>query len=494
MTTRRLPTPSCSLLACALAIGACHPEPPATDDTAPPPDSSQPDDTDQHDTAAPFFTDFAFTRSERVPTVVTATWHTQEPVACTLRYAAEGGAELTTREAGDPRTEHSVALVGLKPNASAALVVIAEAADGPESSDPQAFTTGELPVGLPTATLVLDDPTQSFHGYTLMPLINDSAWTSWICLFDSDAELVWAIEARHGANRARLAEDGGGVIFIDEDMVEGTDDVLGAVHSVAWDGTERWRFEGAEIHHDFADLGDDRYLVLAHTVRIVDEGLPTEQGYLGDALVEFTSAGDSHEIWNLFDDLDPVEHPSNDTAPAPDSGFWDWSHANYLTWVPESGEVLITLRQQDAIVAVDVDAGRMSWSLSNDWGTYHATDGETLLSWPHSVEPVEGGLAIFNQVPQWERDACSWAGLLTLDPARGTASVGRRYESEDCAHVFYLGSTEPLPNGHDLVVFSQSGFMEEVTPEGEVVRQVQSTFGWTMGYTHTIADLRPVAP
>ncbi|MFH1467223.1 MAG: aryl-sulfate sulfotransferase [Pseudomonadota bacterium] len=482
-----------SLLA-VIGLGVACPR-----EAEPPPDSgprdTSPPDTDPPDTGsdAPFFGTFTLTPSEVVPTVVTATWTTAEPVSCTLTYSVEGEPPLTTVEGGAPSTAHEVALVGLPPTAEASLVVSAEASGGLEQSDRQHFQTGALPAGVSSLTVEVDDPERVFHGFTVVPLIDDASGATWVCVFDDAGRAVWAYPARHGCGRARLAPDGGGLLFHDEDYDPETKKGVGAVTSVAWDGTARWRFEHVGAHHDFAILGEDRFVTLGTTTTTLDPGGPGEQVLKGDTLIEFDSAGNERQIWSVFDDLDPAVVSASDCVQDPATGTWDWSHGNYLTWVPKTGEVLVSLRNIDAIVAVDVEAGRMTWSLSNTWGTYQAEGEEPLLAWPHSAELVEGGLLIFNQTWASAEDACSHAAILALDADAGVATTTWQYKPPECFKVFFLGSAQPLPNGDLLSVFSQGGVMDEVSPDGAGVARAISPTGWIVGYAYRTAELRPVA-
>ncbi|MFH1463881.1 MAG: aryl-sulfate sulfotransferase [Pseudomonadota bacterium] len=480
MPLPRLSLPGWPLWLALPLAGACHQGPAPVDDSGGP------------DTADELFGAITLTRSEQIPTVVTATWTTSTPVTCTLTYGVEGGRTLTTLEAGAPATTHQVALVGLRPDSAGALVVSAEVGGLPLETAEQPFTTGTLPPEAPGVTIEQDDPARSFQGFTLTPLIHDGYWLSWLCIFDPDGQLVWAYQVRHGANRARLMPDGRGLMYLDVDVDPGTQQVVGAVYALAWDGTELWRFEDENLHHDFAILGDDRFVSLGRRIEIVDAGQPSERYLMGDTLMEFDRAGNAVEVWDVFDDLDPLVIPTTAIGPDPGAETWDWSHANYLTWVPERGELLVSLRELDAIVAVDMDRAELTWSLSNTWGTYRAPDAGHVLEHPHCAEPVAGGLAVFNQSYKESDGDCSWSAILDLDAGSGEATTTWRYQTEDCLRLNYLGSVQPLPNGDQLAVFSQAGIMDEVTPEGERVRRFRSSFGWIFGYAHQAEELVPL--
>ncbi|MFH1464049.1 MAG: aryl-sulfate sulfotransferase [Pseudomonadota bacterium] len=471
---------------CALLAAGCTPPAPH--------DSQGPDDPgDSADTGPvePFYQDIAFVESAIVPSVVTATWRTLEPASCTLTFGVEGGRVLTTVERGEPAAEHEVALVGLPPGSAATLVIGAETAAGSEESEPIPFSTGPLPTGVPTVELTVSSPADAFEGFTLVPIAY-SRGDSWITILDADGTVVWAYPARQGAHRARLAPDGLGILYADRDSDPDNPeaDMYGAVYSIAWDGTERWRWADIDAHHDFVILGDDRYASFGYSRLRVDVGTPDERTYIGDTIIEFDSAGNSTVVWDVFDHFDPLTLPGNARQAMP-GNVWDWSHANYLTWEPDTESYLACLRGLDAILAVDGADGGLLWSLSNTWGDYQSPDSEPILAWPHSVERVDGGLAIFNQTYEWLEGPCSHGAVLALDAEAGTATTTWSYANAECARLNYLGSNHPLPNGSFLVDFSLAGIMDEVTPGGVLAQRFELGLDWSFGYAQRMASLTP---
>jgi hypothetical protein len=124
----------------------------------------------------------------------------------------------------------------------------------------------------------------------------------------------------------------------------------------------------------------------------------------------------------------------------------DLFHANSVDWVAPGSlagghplyspsVVLVCVRHQDALIAVDWDAERVVWT----WGR-----GE--LSAPHDARLLENGnVLVFDN------------GL-----ARGWSRVVELFSSGQ-------GSSQRLANGNTLIANSLSGHAFEVTPEGEHV-------------------------
>ena len=93
----------------------------------------------------------------------------------------------------------------------------------------------------------------------------------------------------------------------------------------------------------------------------------------GDTVVQFTAAGETVWSWNTFDVLDPFR-VGYDT-------FWsywwvrgfdqymDWTHANGLSYDAADDSILVSLRNQNAILKVDRETKDIKWILGrhDDW-------------------------------------------------------------------------------------------------------------------------------
>jgi len=98
-----------------------------------------------------------------------------------------------------------------------------------------------------------------------------------------------------------------------------------------------------------------------------------DQMVMADTVVEFTPQGDKVWSWNSLDYLD-IERIGYDT-------FWsywwvrdfpdhmDWTHANGLSWDASDNSVLVSFRNQSAIVKIDYATKDIKWILSrhDDW-------------------------------------------------------------------------------------------------------------------------------
>ncbi len=124
------------------------------------------------------------------------------------------------------------------------------------------------------------------------------------------------------------------------------------------------------------------------------------------------------------------------------------------------GEVLVSLRNQHAIVSVDIEGPQVTWRLAGQWGGQHQAsllpNGNLLL-----LDNLGG-----NRSRPFLRDRSQ---ILELNPL--TQEIVWRYGGSEAAPFFthWLGFVERLPNGNTLITESVQGRLLEVTADGEIV-------------------------
>ncbi len=430
--------------------------------------------------------------SEVVPTVAVVSWKTSEPSTGQVAFGPVGDLVYETATSTEPATEHQATLVGLKQASQAALVITASTDAGSVVSEEQPFETGLLPAGTPSIEHSVFEAGAAYGGFLIVPFLQ--AEVSWICLLDPDGEVVWAYVAEFGVHRAVPTLDGTGLVY-QHMLPEDAEPPLGIqIVRLDWTGRELQRRATENGHHDFVLIDDDHFAVLGVRNVVYQAGTEDEWTVAVDTIETMGWEDEAEILWNVLDHLDPYQIPGVQPETSEDLPFTDWSHGNYLRHEPERGRYLVVLRHLDAIIAVDDESGDQLWALSNSWGDFHGADGEILLEWPHSVEPVGDDLWVFNQTYDTATEACSDARLLTLDADSGTATTTRVYTNDECSKCEYLGSTHPLTGGDILVSFSQAGLIDQVSPSGELIARTSTSFGFQVGYLTTLDTLQLAAP
>jgi hypothetical protein len=430
--------------------------------------------------------------SEVVPTVAVVSWRTSEPSTGRVAFGPVGDLVYETATSTEPATEHQATLVGLKQASQAALVITASTDAGSVVSEEQPFETGLLPAGTPSIEHSVYDAEAAYGGFLIAPFFQPQA--GWICLLDPDGEVVWAYESEFGAHRVLPTLDGAGLVYMHTVPPESEPPLGLRLVRLDWTGRELQRRTTEKGHHDFALIDDDHFAMLGQRTTVLAAGTEDELTVVSDTIETMGWEDEPVVLWDILDHLDPYQIPGVRPEASEDPGVTDWSHGNFLHHDPERGRYLVVLRHLDAIIAVDDESGDQLWALSNSWGDFHGADGEILLQWPHSVEPVGDDLWVFNQTYDTATEACSDAKLLTLDADSGTATTTRVYTNDECSKCEYLGSTHLLSDGDILVSFSQAGLIDQVSPSGELVARTSTSFGHQVAYLTPLDTLQLAAP
>ncbi len=121
---------------------------------------------------------------------------------------------------------------------------------------------------------------------------------------------------------------------------------------------------------------------------------------------------------------------------------------------------MVSLREQNAIVSIDVEERRVAWMLSGKWRAQHQAqllrNGNILL-----LDNRGGNRQAPLRLDQSE--------ILEIDPL--TQEVVWRYGASRESPFFtsWLGYVQRLPNGNTLITESTQGRIFEVTREGRIV-------------------------
>ncbi len=127
----------------------------------------------------------------------------------------------------------------------------------------------------------------------------------------------------------------------------------------------------------------------------------------------------------------------------------------------KAGQLLISLRQLDAIAVLDPDSGRLVWAAQGPWRAQHDPtflDNGHLLLFDNLGSPL--GSRVLEYDPQTQ--AFPW---------RYPGETGKPFLSK------IRGMSQRLPNGNTLIVNSDAGEAFEVTPDREVA--------WSCSCGHT---------
>lgn len=215
----------------------------------------------------------------------------------------------------------------------------------------------------------------------------------------------------------------------------------------------------AGFHHDMIELPNGNFLILAYVFQDIDYPDDGTLHVAGDMIYEFTPAGDVVWTWNSFDHLDPQRRRedfySEVKIPDPENGIegYDWTHGNGLVYTAEDHTILLSLRHQDWLVAIDHQTGEVRWRLGDE-GDFTLVDGDRWFFHQHSPQwQPDGSLLLYDNAvgnPNLpDNEAHSRAVLYLLDFDAMTAT--EVWQDDDPPFRSPLaGDADRTPNGHVL--------------------------------------------
>jgi arylsulfate sulfotransferase len=357
-----------------------------------------------------------------------------------------------TRVSDELSREHTVDLLGLYADHRNEIVVRAEEETGRIRERRVVARTKALPASYPEPSIDPIRPEVIAPGMTFLILGH----------YEEDGDYVALPSAIDAYGRVRWYYDGdvGHVLWRTEVgtlLVSNTDELF-EITMLGEQTGRTWPIpEG--IHHDAEILPDGNFLALT-----------TAPGSFEDGVVEIDpDDGSVVRDWDFRTILDPARprQPVN-------LGEEDWLHLNGIDYDPRSGEIVVSGRDQSAVVAIDRTTGELRWILGShqfwadrfapflldplgepfewQWGQHapmvHPDDPNRLLvydngnkrSYDSPLEPREN----YSRAVEYEidRDAMT---------VRQVWEYGRRYGFE--LYTPFIGDADYLDNGNRLVAF-----------------------------------------
>jgi len=219
------------------------------------------------------------------------------------------------------------------------------------------------------------------------------------------------------------------------------------------------------FHHEAIRLPNGHILVIGAIERILtDVQGPGDVNVYGEIVIELDSSFQPTWVWNSFDHLDSSRSAvlgevcefQGPGCPPLFRGATanDWLHANSIDYVPEDGNLLLSLRHQDWVVKVDyrdgLGSGDVIWRLGREGDfTLVGGDESDWFSHQHDAELAGDLLTLYdngNTRVAEDGSGNSRGQVWQLDEISRTA---RLVENFDLGHYsFALGSAQRLRNGN----------------------------------------------
>ena len=273
-----------------------------------------------------------------------------------------------------------------------------------ESLD-KTFTTGAPPSSLPFPAIQVSRPqsvsvsTPENSGIELIDTINSTANLMQAYFTDRDGNPIWYYDV--GANNSpfdfKLLPNGDILInivtpangVIDGDAKLREVDLAGNTVRELDIATLQQKVQAAGydfvplgFHHDFLPLPNGHLIILTDSLtNFTDlQGYPGTIQVQGDNLIDLDPDWNPVWSWNSFDHLDVNRHLF---------GLPDWTHANALVYLPNDGNLLLSMRHQSWVLKIDyrngAGPGTVLWRLGygGDFAMAQGDDPSLWFSFQH---------------------------------------------------------------------------------------------------------------
>lgn len=273
-----------------------------------------------------------------------------------------------------------------------------------------------------------------------------------------------------------------------------------------WDGKIAWEYRSKErTHHDVQRLpnGNTSFLAKEKVASKNFGGLGTKAGfpewYESSEMIEVDPVGKIVWRWSAAKHFDASDCGMRKCQSridfTPKSKLFEWTHANTASVIPPNkwydagdqrfkpGNRIFMPRNFWKFSLVDRDTGDIVWSFDGQQygGIGPAHD-------PHMIAadlPGAGNILFFsNSSKSREEQSQVWE----VNPTTG--ELVWKYEDGDNLFSSRSGTVSRLPNGNTLISVDKAGRAIEVTPQGEVVWEINSQQEFNRVYKYPVGYCR----
>ncbi|HSZ70896.1 MAG TPA: MFS transporter [Solirubrobacteraceae bacterium] len=232
--------------------------------------------------------------------------------------------------------------------------------------------------------------------------------------------------------------------------------------------------------HELAISGDDAWVTANKNI---PKDLSGYGGAYNGALIDSAVQEYDLETGKLLRSWDALDHiPLGDSyASLPTNGFpWDAYHVNSVQLVG-SEDFLVSMRSTWAAYLVNIDTGRIVWTLGGRRSDFKFGPGAA-FQWQHDVRmPSSSTVTVFDD------HCCQLTGGGTSVPATGpsrglilnlnqsarTATLAAQYTGGGKFETEYMGDTEPLPDGNVFVGWGSERYLSEYSRSGKLLLEAE---------------------
>ena len=419
----------------------------------------------------------------RIGSLVTVRWEQREAAdALAVEYSVDEGSWRSTPEIDGAIGDREQLLLGLPYGTDFRWRVAARSGDAVWRSAEQSFATGALPEGVPPIAVTIEGPDDG--AFVLTSVTERDTLGSvdpgfWLAIIDRRGRYVWLLPAAESAwaFHPRPSRDGTALLWeesYDWTAASGTS----YVYRVRLDGevTQRWETPG--LHHSFAEVDANR---------IVYNG---RDGGRSD-LVWIQDAGEERRvIWDCaaWYEAEGLPMGEDDTS----------CGANAIAYFPGRDSALLSMFTDGSLIELGLADGEVLWHAAPQLD--HGLDSDTTWYWQHEPKLLSEDRILLSSGGYFEgnegarRFDFTAAYELELDLEAGGLRQVWSFVSEDWIAA-YKGGADRTASGSTLHFYGDTPGLREISPEGEVIWQLQvEGEGPWIGRCTLLEDLYALAP
>jgi len=257
------------------------------------------------------------------------------------------------------------------------------------------------------------------------------------------------------------------------------------------------------LHHHITKTSNNTYFLISATVEDqycpeeCNNMLPDEIPWQGDIFREINKNGNEIWSWNTFDYYDLTEYNPYYVEIYTGSLEMDWTHSNSVFFDENSGSIFVSVRNLSRITKIDYASKNLIWNMGEtDFMNEIYFNQDLNFSQQHSVQVLDNGNLLFFDNHRYLSPELSRCIEVSYDESNYSAEIVWEHELPIELFTGSRGECDRLENGNTLITAGRTGSTLEVTPENEIVWQLEVAnmgFDVTMYRSSRIPSLYPIA-
>ncbi|MCH8024883.1 MAG: aryl-sulfate sulfotransferase, partial [Candidatus Marinimicrobia bacterium] len=332
------------------------------------------------------------------------------------------------------------------------------------------FVVDSLPGTVPDYIITINDTSAYQPGLTMTNLTRDAVMLA----VDMLGEPVFFVE--WGTRNIHLSEILPNGNFLTT-PVEITLD-----NEVLWEPPE-------DIHHGIISLPNGNFMALGRedTLGPIPAGPWSAQYdtagmdsviWRGDLLIEWDHAGNEIWRWSVFDHFSMIDYDSIDFTEAFGRRYFDWTHANALSYDPVEDAIYMSVRHMDRITKIDHATGNVIWNMGKAMPSGDTRVGNDLgFSHTHAIEYLGNGrMVLYDNGNRADPQISRGLEIVVTETALDTtAEIVWEYVLPESLYTQSQGDFDRLPNGNYLITAANptnrdlTARIFEVAPDSSIV-------------------------